>query len=223
MRPIVVRPDVVIVDDVVGTDAFDALARELAHGRYESVHARGWDKAWRLGDGNPQRGGAVYYDPTDVFGWNGPRYPTSTVVDDLIDIVRGLTAEHPGVVGTEGAEWAAMTLSPWLYPIGSALSLHCDGAAYSGAFTFFAHRRWSVHWGGELLLVDEPFAGTPPLPGGVGWMEEDEFGLGVATCVFPRPNRLVLVGPGRAHMIGHVDANVGDHVRTSLAGFFLRR
>jgi len=223
VRTVAIGRDVVVVDDAMDPSVFATIGQELALGRFESVHARGWDKAWRLVDGAPLRGGPVYYDPTGVFDRPGARYPTSSVVDDFIDEVRRLAGEHPGVVGREGVDWVAIFLSPWLYPVGSALSLHRDGGAYSGAFTYFAHPRWGVHWGGELLVLDdEPSIAPQPAQGVTGWMEEDQVGSALATCVFPRPNRLVFVGPDRPHMITRVDANAGDHVRTSLAGFFLR-
>jgi Rps23 Pro-64 3,4-dihydroxylase Tpa1-like proline 4-hydroxylase len=220
VRILLASRDLVVADDVLGVDSFTALRGELMKARFESVHARGWDHAWRLGDGSPLRGSGVYYDPEATRPSARMRYPTASVVDEFIDTLRALTAEHPDVVGTEGAEWTALFLSPWLYPVGSALSLHRDGGGYSGAFTFFAHPEWGVHWGGELLLLDEdaPVAAL----GTTGWMVDDRVDSGVATCVFPRPNRLVLVGPKRPHMISRVDVNAGDHVRTSLAGFFLR-
>ena len=221
MKVVLASRDLVVADEVLGADALTALRRELTSARYESVHARGWDHAWRLGDGSPLRGSGVYYDPQGTRPTARARYPTASVVDEFIDTLRALTAEHPEVVGTEGVDWAAVFLSPWLYPVGSALSLHRDGGGYSGAFTFFAHPRWGVHWGGELLLLDEG-ADVAPL-GTTGWMVDDQADSGVATCVFPRPNRLVLVGPKRPHMISRVDVNAGDHVRTTLAGFFLRR
>jgi hypothetical protein len=220
VKVVLASRDVVVADDVLDETAFAALRQELAHARYESVHARGWAKAWRLCDGAPLRGAGVCYDPAGAVRSSGARYPTGTVVDDFIDAVRALAVEHPDVVGTEGAQWAALFLAPWLYPVGSALSLHRDGGGYSGAFTFFAHPRWGVHWGGELLLLDEQ-SSTAPL-GMTGWMVEDGVDPGVAMCVFARPNRLVLVGPDRPHRIGRVDVNAGDHVRTTLAGFFLR-
>jgi hypothetical protein len=224
MKTVLVGRDVVVVDDLLDPPTFAAVRHELTNGHYHSVHTPQWDKAWRLGDGAPLRGAAVYYDPANALQKPGIRYPTSSVVDEFIDALRGLTAEHRDVVGTEGADWAAIFLSPWLYPVGSALSLHRDGGNYSGAFTFFAHSRWGVHWGGELLLLDDELSAAPhPSQGTTGWMEEDEVRSGLATCVFPRPNRLVLVGPDRAHMITRVDANAGEHIRTTLAGFFLRR
>jgi hypothetical protein len=221
VKAVLAGDDFVVVDDVLDPRAFAAIGRELANGRYDSVHARGWDKAWRLADGSPLRGAAVYYDPTGACSGPGTRYPTSSVVDEFIDAVRDLASEHRHVVGSEGTQWAALFLSPWLYPVGSALSLHRDGGGYSGAFTYFAHPRWDVHWGGELLLLDGVPAAEADLSGAAG--STGVVGSGLATCVFPRPNRLVLVGPDRPHMITRVDGNAGDRVRTSLAGFFLRR
>lgn len=215
--------DAVVVDDVLEMPAFQALGRELADGRYESVHARGWDKAWRVGDGAPLRGGPVYYDPTGAVDRPGARYPTSSVVDTFIDALRALAAQHPEVVGREGRDWRTIFLSPWLYPRGSALSLHRDGGAYSGAFTYFAHPTWGFHWGGELVLLgDDDSASARAQLGTTGWLQPDEVGTALGTCVFARPNRLALLGPQRPHLIHRVDTNAGDHVRTSLAGFFLR-
>lgn len=224
MKCLVVDRDFVVIDDLLDPATFSALGRELAGGVYDSVHARGWDKAWRLGDGSPLRGSAVYYDPSNVFDRPGARYPTTSSVDVVIDAVRALAAKHPHVVGTEGTDWAGIFLSPWLYPVGSALSLHRDGGAYTGAFTFFAHPRWGVHWGGELLLLEaNTTALSQQAQGSTGWFHEDQVDSLMATCVFPRPNRLVIVGPRRPHMITRVDVNAGDHVRTTLAGFFLGR
>jgi hypothetical protein len=170
------------------------------------------------------RGVGVYYDPTRALARPGARYPTSSIVDTFIDVLRALTTQHPQIVGTEGVGWSSIFLSPWLYPVGSALTLHRDGGAYSGAFTYFAHPRWGVHWGGELLILDDELSPAPPRPqGATGWLAEDEIPAGLAMCVFARPNRLVLVGPDRPHLMTRVDVNAGDHVRTTLAGFFLRR
>lgn len=216
-----------VVDDVLPPAAFASLSHEVGNGDYHSVHARRWEKAWRLWDGNPLRGAPVYYDPTGAHGWKGATYPTFTSVDILFESICQMAVAHPRIAGAEGVDWTAMFLSPWLYPVGSALSLHLDGGNYSGAFTYFAHTRWNLHWGGELLIL--PGTATAPSASGGGspWISEDnsmeaDVDLGIGTCVFPRPNRLVLLGPDRPHMIRRVDANAGMHVRASLAGFLLR-
>jgi 2OG-Fe(II) oxygenase superfamily len=229
----------VVADGVLPAAAFSALCREVANGDYRSVHTQKWDKAWRLWDGQPLRGESVYFDPMRVFGWKGATYPTSTSVDVLIDAVRRMAAACPDIAGKEGVDWLAIYLSPWLYPIGSALSLHQDAQQYSGSFTFFAHTRWSVHWGGELLVSRNPQAGIEPgsvahsatsratvRGGDEPWMSDDgnddPDDPGIATCVTPKPNRLVLIGPDRPHRVARVDQNAGARVRASIAGFFLR-
>ena len=224
MRVTLAMADAVVVDDVVDGQTFAAIRHELAGAAFTSVHSRGWDKAWRLGDGDALRGPPVYYDPASSIDRPGARYPTSSAIDRFVDAVRHLAKQHVGVVGREGVDWVAMYLSPWLYPVGSALSLHRDGGRYSGAFTYFAHPRWGAHWGGDLLLLEGGSSERARAEQAeIGWLAEDEVPIEPATCVFPRPNRLVLLGPNRPHLVSRVDANAGDHVRTSLAGFFLRR
>ena len=222
MAPVAVGRDVVVFDHAMEPTVFGAIRHELAHGRYNSVHAHGWDKAWRLTDGTPMRGGGVYYDPTHAFDRAGARYPTSSVVDTFIDELRRLTGAHR-LVGREGVD------SGGDLPLALALPGRQRAVA--------ASRRGRIQRGVHLLR-------SPPLgestgvasfwcsttttrprrtrPGVTGWMEDDEVGSALATCVFPQPNRLVFVGPDRPHMVTRVDPNAGDHVRTSLAGFFLR-
>lgn len=225
----------VVIDEALAAATFKALAREVARGDYRSVHAHKWDKAWRLWDGHPMRGESVYFDPHGIFGWKGPTYPTSTSVDLLIDAVRRVSADCPDVAGAEGADWVALYLSPWLYPVGSALSLHQDGERYSGAFTLFTHTRWSVHWGGELHVSPEVSPFVTQTKGGTtrskahdtdeAWMSDDgreDDDPGIATSVLPTPNRLVLIGANRPHRVSRVDQNAGAHLRASIAGFFLR-
>lgn len=222
------EPGLMVADAVLPHPAFKSLSREVAHGDFRCVHAQKWDKSWRLWDGNPLRGESVYFDPRGLFGWKGVAYPTGSALDLLIDQLRAWAATHPELVGVEGVDWVALYMSPWIYPVGSALSLHQDGEKYSGAFTYFVHSQWRTHWGGELL-VSRPAAmhaapaardADPP------WMSEDgnedDDPGGIATCITPLPNRLVLLGPDRPHRVARVDQNAGLHVRASIAGFFLR-
>ena len=214
---------------------FGQLRRLVAASDYRSVHTQKWDKVWRLWDGAPQRGQSIYFDPDGVFGWKGATYPTATAMDLLIDEVRRMSALHPDITGVEGVDWLGLYLCPWLYPVGSALSLHQDAHNYTGSFTFFVHARWSVHWGGELLVYPSMSAWANPVgllgagtSGIVGdeepWISDDgdADGSGIATAVSPRPNRLVLLGESRPHRVARVDQNAGAHVRASISGFFLR-
>jgi 2OG-Fe(II) oxygenase superfamily len=196
-----------VVDDVLTPSAFQSLEQEIECGTYRWVHSEKWDKAWKLWDGHPLRGRPVYFDPTNAFDSNGIKYPTSSCVDTLIDAIRSNAAACPDVAGVEGLDWVAIYLAPWLYPVGSALSLHRDAKSYAGSFAFFAHAHWGSDWGGELI---------------VSGLADGTDDTGIATCVTPRPNRLVLLGPDRPHRIARVDQNAGTHVRTSIAGFFMR-
>ena len=189
-------------------------------------HAQKWDKAWRVWDGAPLRGESVYFDPTRVFRWKGAAYPTTTSMDLVVDAVRRMSKAFPDIAGVEGVDWIALYLSPSVVP--------------GGKCPLTAPRRATVHWivrifrpltlecalGGELLVAAaslEPatHAGDEP------WISEDENDdaddAGIATCVSPRPNRLVLIGPDRPHRIARIDQNAGAHLRVSIAGFFLRQ
>ncbi len=219
----------IVVDDVLPAQEFSSLHGEIVAGTYHSVHARRWDKSWRPWDGDPLRGEAVYFDPRNHFGWKGATYPTATSVDALVDHLRRLSHDHPKLVGVEGRDWVALFLAPWLYPVGSSLSPHRDAGPYSGSFTFFANKRWRPHWGGQLLVLrDTPSGSGLTDNGGRGSLIEEAYEaegqsrLGVATCVFPQPNRLAVIGPNCDHMIARVDTNAGSRVRASIAGFFLR-
>ena len=235
-QEVFIQDGLIVADEILPPPTFKSLWREVSHGDYKSVHAQRWDKAWRLWDGNPLRGEAVYFDPKGAFGWKGSTYPTSTAVDALIDAVRRISGERPEVVGVEGKDWIALFLSPWLYPVGSGLALHQDAQRYSGSFTFFTHPRWGVHWGGELLVASArsaitTSAGSAQASSLTSFNDEawefevsdencDDVGIGV--CVAPKPNRMALIGPDRPHRVTRVDQNAGTNVRASIAGFFLR-
>jgi Rps23 Pro-64 3,4-dihydroxylase Tpa1-like proline 4-hydroxylase len=137
------------------------------------------------------------------------------------------------VVGAEGEAWRRLSVCPWIYRAGSALSLHQDGEVYSGAYVYYLHRHWKIHWGGHLLVLDPDAARRAPGVEGAPpamhppWLDDalDEpysGGSGIACCFFPKPNRLVLLGPQVPHLVTRVDANAGDNARVTLAGFFVR-
>jgi hypothetical protein len=220
---VLAEPGLLVVDNLVPSESLENIRYQMAKGDYRSVHSPTWSKVWRLWDGEPLRGAGVVYDPQSIYTREARRYPTFTSVDLLIDEILGAVVNYNDIVGTEGNDWKALYLAPWLYPVGSALSRHFDGVRYSGAFTWFSHPRWGAHWGGELV-VEPPDEGQDISPELEPWMLEDgtDCGKGIATMVSPLPNRLVLIGPNRPHRIARVDRNAGARVRSSIAGFFLR-
>lgn len=194
-----------VLDSLLSADRVVRLREAVSGLNFKSVHADGWNRSWSIGDGSPQRGDFLYYDPSGGRRSQGLLYPTGTPFDDLIDALVAAARKHPDVVGRENHDWDAIYLSPWVYPPGSALRPHCDDGPYSGSFTFFLHDQWELHWGGELIAYR---------------MHPASEGLGHA--IVPLPDRLALLGPNVFHRVARVDQTAGDHVRISIAGFFLR-
>jgi hypothetical protein len=46
--------------------------------------------------------------------------------------------------------------------------------------------------------------------------------IGIGQYLVPKPNRLVVMAGGHPHKIARVDTAAGNHVRASVAGFFVR-
>ncbi len=225
---------VVVVDDFLDEATFRLVLDYCGRAEYHGVHATSVRKVWRVNDGNPLQGPTAYWesDPSSRAADDKRLYyPAGTEIDLFIE--RILTALPAGerLVGAAGKDWWDFTAAPWIYPAGSALSLHQDGFDYSGAYTFFAHREWNIHWGGYLLVLDPA---TPPidydsvLGAHASWIEDaneskSAMTPGFAQCIFPKPNRLVFIAPDAEHLLSRVDANAGLHPRISIAGFFRKR
>lgn len=234
-RLVLGEPGLLVMDGPVSGPVFEQLHDEVRGAEFREVHAKGWDRVWRLTDGRPLRGPSVVYDPSRAHALAGRRYPTHCAVDELIGRVRALARAHVDIAGVEGREWDGLYLAPWLYPPDSALSTHWDAGRYTGSFTFFVHRTWGVHWGGELIVphahreldharregLDREVLDPAQWELGVDGSGLDPFAL--STAITPRPNRLVLLGGSRPHRVARVDRNAGPHVRMSIAGFFLRK
>jgi 2OG-Fe(II) oxygenase superfamily len=220
--------DLIIYDDVLSPADFASLFNYLNSVEYQSVHRDGWRKVWRLHDGNPLTSNAGWYYLDVSARRPGERiFPTDTPVDAVVRWIAGKVREIEPIVGAPTAGWCRFSFAPWLYPPGSGLSLHRDGEKYSGAFTYFAHRRWSPYWGGHLLVLDPETAQQS-----MGAGEQSHFFLGddeetvralapgVGLAVFAKPNRMVFLSPNAQHMVTRVDSNAGQVARVSLAGFF---
>jgi hypothetical protein len=229
--PVLKSDQVLVYDDVLPPDRCAALFRHLNGLRYASVHTGHWHKVWRLHDGNPLTGRATWFRPgppttTTTAKARTPQYPTDTPVDDLVEWIAERLPEVEPVVGAPGA-WDTVSLAPWVYPAGSGLSLHQDGASYTGAFTYFAHPCWKLHWGGCLLVLDPATPARNPTKGELTPAfldDEDEtrraFDPGLAQAILPKPNRIVFISPTAQHTLTRVDPTAGQAARVSIAGFF---
>jgi Rps23 Pro-64 3,4-dihydroxylase Tpa1-like proline 4-hydroxylase len=213
-----------LIDNLLSPESFKSLHVQMTNDDYRSVHQGGrWNKVWRLWDGDPHRGSTVLFNPPRSFNWQGPVYPTSTPMDIFIDALREATKTYPEVVGSEGVDWIGVDLCPWIYPPGSALSLHWDTGPYTGGFTYFLHYQWGTHWGGELIVGSSRPLNVDAEDYITENGDENSEDNGIGLCIRPKSNRLVLIGPSRPHRVARVDSFAGTHVRLSIAGFFLRR
>ena len=217
-----------VYDDVLPQADFESLLLHATYDNYVIVHMERWRKAWRPGDGLPLHGTTTYYRPDAALyeEHEEPRYPTGTPLDPFIDAMASAAADAADVVGRS---WTCLTVGPWVYPLGSGLSLHRNTPDYAGSYTYFIHRDWNFHWGGQLLVLD-PRTGagddpdrSPRFPHWLSDKDESRAGMepGMATCVLPRPNRLVFVAPSAYQMVTRIDVNAGNHPHVTLAGYFL--
>jgi 2-oxoglutarate-Fe(II)-dependent oxygenase superfamily protein len=226
---------VLVYDDFLPTRIFDEIFAYCNSANYVSVHQDGWTKVWRLHDGEPLRGQTWYY----AAGEASPdkerfSYPTGTALDRFIEAIQSRFSDIAPIVGAAGEDWNLFSVCPWVYRAGSALSLHQDGEVYSGSYVYYTHRHWKIHWGGHLIVLDpkadeakpratgkKPAAVHPP------WLDDaldipHTWATGIATCFFPKPNRLVLLSSQVPHLVTRVDQSAGDNPRVTLAGFFVK-
>lgn len=148
-----------VYDNVLEPAELQELWKYMQMAEYQSVHNQGWEKVWRLHDGEVMKGPLIscsvvedpeYFEPVDKL--EALHYPTQTIVDKLLEKTIARADAHPDLVGTRGTDWTRMTATPHLYPIGSGLSWHTDAGSYSGAFTFYCNPEWNILNGGELLI-----------------------------------------------------------------------
>jgi hypothetical protein len=223
--------DVIVYDDILPASECIQLFRYINVQQFASVHARNWRKVWRLHDGNPLTSKAVWYFPNIPTGGvsSDPIYPTGLPIDYLVRWIINHTPEIHALVGGAATDWEKFSCASWIYPPGSGLSLHQDGFLYSGAFTYFAHQVWRLHWGGQLLVLDPrtrpiEIANGELSPPFLDDSDESQRALdpGFALTVFPKPNRIVFLSPTAQHLMTRVDENAGQAARVSVAGFFHR-
>ena len=221
---------IIVMDDFLDAGGFDRVLDYCGQVEYRSVHSNLRSKVWRIGDGVPLQGPTTYWtNDRDAFAPDEqrPLHPTGSAIDIFIDRLVFVLHYAEQLIGSPVNNWFDFSVAPWIYPAGSGLSLHQDGFSYSGAYTYFAHRSWNVHWGGYLLVMD-PRTSSPRyheiLGPHVFWIDDEKesnpaLEPGFAHCIFPRPNRLVLIGPEAQHLLSRVDANAGNRPRISIAGF----
>lgn len=224
MSPDVVLEDeqIAVFDDVLPAPVFADLLQWANAQDYRPVHHGSWRKVWRLHDGMPLSGSVLWHRRGAPSKGSG-----GLAIDVFIDRMRLLAERVSSLVGAAG-DWEGFSVTPWVYPSGSGLSLHADTSRYTGAFTYFLHPEWHIHWGGMLVVLDprtsqqspsDVHAIHPP------WLSDASeqsrvWDPGLGRVILPKPNRVVFIGPQSEHLVTRVDPTAGQNARISLAGFF---
>jgi hypothetical protein len=239
-----------VYDDVLVEKDFRAVWNYVQLESYLPVHHDGWVKVWRLSDGLPLGAATtvLYESPRQRSGSDDAKgtriYPTHTGLDRVLEVLRSHADQLADLVGKWGVDFENVSARSFLYPQGTGLSWHEDAVNYTGGYAFYAHPEWNVQWGGELLVADEATLAEPVEDGRLPVLTRTEGGLklskirippfldnarqnavlgrrGMGCYITPKPNRLVVIAAGNAHAINRVHPAAGDHVRCTIAGFFI--
>lgn len=209
---------IAVYDEFLPIDNFERLWLQVQTEQYKSpARSEGWIKVWRLGDG-PLLSSREYLLS---------KRPFNNALDIFVERLVEVARRHSELVGSEDLNWNDITVRSYLYPRGSKLSWHEDSGGYSGAFSYYVHPKWGSTWGGELLVAetDEFSSILAQAPCGPyidhEWEDRYLLDAGRGTFIAVKPNRLVLTGRNVYHAINRVDADAGDHVRSSVSGFFM--
>ena len=238
MTPSVANSQFHIFDDVLSSADFQRFWEMFRNTEFELAHAKRKADFYRMSDGNPFvgdnvawiPGGAAQLLPSDLRLESLPvrLFPIGNPLDALIEALR----EHvlpscSELIGRAGERWIATVGQLYAYPAGSGLSWHVDDDELAGSFIYYASPKWDVQWGGELFIADETTRHQLPRQSihDFGNTRDSEVLLqqGMGHFIMPKPNRLVVIGPGNPHKVAKIAPAAGDHVRASFSGFFIAR
>ena len=236
-RKVLETPDIAVFDDFLPQDVFERLFDFVSQIDYQHINTQGKvNRVWDLSNGFPLRSErSVFFYPERAPDDGRSLYPSGTPLDHFIENINQTLADVHHLVGRAGKDWEHFSVSAWLYPPNTGLSMHDDGAGvYSGAYAFFLNKTWRPHWGGLLVALDH--SGNAAIQNrkrdgdalqfyNQKWLHLSDHGAlamehGVGHCILPKANRIVFIHPEAYHMVTQVAPAAGDHARMSLAGFF---
>ncbi|MFO0389798.1 MAG: GlcNAc-transferase family protein [Alphaproteobacteria bacterium] len=233
----------IIFDDFLPPDVYEKIQDFAIKTDYEYINTKGKvARAWHVHDGFPMRStlNGFYYSKDVADKPTGDHvYPTKTDLDLFIDNLLSVQPHVEHLTGKEGnGGWLHVSSTCWVYPHGTALSMHDDGSGvYTGAYVYFLNPIWRPHWGGLLIMMDEDAnkrvydhrAKIDQMDyykkkffhaNGLDEMLVDQ---GFGKCIFPKGNRIVFIANDAYHMVTRVNEAAGDNLRMSIAGFFNRK
>ncbi len=233
----------IIFDDFLAPDVYEKIQQFAIKTDYEYINTKGKvSRAWHVHDGFPMRSilNGFYYSKDVTDKPTGDHvYPTKTDMDLFMDNLLSVQPHVAHLTGKEGKDgWMHVSSTCWVYPHGTALSMHDDGSGvYTGAYVYFLNPTWRPHWGGLLVMMDEEankiiydhrekidqldyYKKKFFHANGLDEMLVDH---GFGKCIFPKGNRIVFIANDAYHMVTRVNEAAGDNLRMSIAGFFNRK
>ncbi|MEZ9625876.1 2OG-Fe(II) oxygenase [Aliivibrio fischeri] len=212
----------IIVDDLLSEDVFFSVFNEFASKNFLKRNSREWDKVWRIEDGSS-------FVEEDINILSKSHCAINSMIEFLISEIISVSY----IAKCMNNDWKKVSHRAGFFNSGEGLSWHDDGKGKFAAFTFYAHKKWNVQWGGELLidytdveefsLINEKdnqdFLNQLSFD---NEMENDVLSrIGRGDYINPKPNRLVILKSGAFHKINPVSKCAGFNKRMSIQGFFL--
>ena len=215
MPDIVYQTDsVLILDNVLEVNDWNLVWKSFQVDRFSPQNIIGiWTKTWRYAGMIPASSEKTFWkDKENKPGYNNYSDILGTVFLQIAEQFKSLTVE----------DWGRLRVHGHVMPAGSKICYHCDSHS-RGSFTYYPHQEWSSNWGGEMLVSQAKsrnrFSDTFDFIEENDWLKQLSMGI----FIEPKPNRLVLLAPGFAHMVCRVDPDAGDHVRASIVGFLMQQ
>ncbi len=227
-----------VLDHVLAPEQCDRLWNYLQVQPLRRVDTLGLHGHWLIEDSGVLRG------PTAGWGHTfDAQFPTETPLDDVMKAVVGCAEMFAPTIGHRGTDWEIFSAFATIYAAGQGLVWHRDSEDNAGSYVYYAHPRWNVEWGGELLLAHErnlpreygvflhrlrPTRADPkPLPWQSHFDNDDANELlmerGLGSYVVPKPNRMVVIRGGTPHAIAKIRPSAGRYPRASVGGFFKKK
>ncbi|MEO8836251.1 MAG: GlcNAc-transferase family protein [Caldimonas sp.] len=232
----------IVIDDFLPEAEYRELFDFVSRMDYQYINTQGTvRRVWDLSNGFPLRSdkNLFVHAPHATTREGNFHYPSGTPLDHFVDAVQAANPDVGQLVGEPRPEgWHHFSVTAWIYPPNTGLSMHDDGAGvYSGAYVYYLNPEWKPHWGGLLILLDDDANSAIARRRSEGdgqafyakkWLHlsgHDELATenGLGRCIFPKKNRIVFIAPDAYHLVTRVLPEAGDNVRMSLAGFFHRR
>jgi hypothetical protein len=218
MRSVHDADGVRVLEDILGQQQLESLEAWAEQVTYQGVHHDRWRTVWRLGEGEPLRGPTWSTSAQDYRRDFDPAgNPLPEALEPLASVLRKLL-----LTGRNSLD--RVSLTPWIYPQGTALGLHRDDGEFDGSYVFYFVPDWDIHWGGLLNCITEAPSAVVPARATLSVTAERSSvrSVGRGIWIAPVRNRLVTLAPHVRHFMSRVDRNAGDRPRLSIAGFIHR-